>query len=509
MVQEIVEVETDAQASEGSQSKSLKGPDDGTESTASARSSEPNSSTTSPERESSQSADASPSSAPKSKPKMPSIGSAPHASGQCSPCCFFPRGRCSNGQSCAFCHFDHEKRRHKKKGTGETAVQAQKSQAPVTETPSHEIFALPPMGIPPPMTGMPYAMPPPPQLPPWATPSEHAAAQIVADAWARRAAYPPDMWPKVPAVAPPTAPPSLEPAALLGILGAKAEAPLKPPPGLEISAEPQSSKPSNLENDASDRRLEDLFQDLLKAELENRSSCLPRKDMYAPPASAYPPPQGLGLGLGIGMTPARPANAYPAALPPSVPLGPPGLSAPPPGKFSPGVYPSASLGNLIPGYPTLNMQHSMAPSVPPTAPPSMPPNFLPGRPHSEAPSLPAGQAPLGQPKMPAGPHSGPPSGPPTLPPNVPPSLPPGMPPSTPFSTSPKWEPPTMPPTISSSLPPSMAPSAAPSVPPSGTFKPDPPAHAAALKKAPSEKSTTGKKSNNKGVGKAGAPKKSA
>lgn len=41
---------------------------------------------------------------------VPSIGSYAHLSGQCSRCCFHPKGRCANGFSCEFCHFDHEKR---------------------------------------------------------------------------------------------------------------------------------------------------------------------------------------------------------------------------------------------------------------------------------------------------------------------------------------------------------------------------------------------------------------
>lgn len=41
---------------------------------------------------------------------VPSIGSYAHLSGQCSRCCFYPKGRCANGYSCQFCHFDHDKR---------------------------------------------------------------------------------------------------------------------------------------------------------------------------------------------------------------------------------------------------------------------------------------------------------------------------------------------------------------------------------------------------------------
>jgi len=46
---------------------------------------------------------------------LPSLGSLGHFAGQCSRCCFHPKGRCQNGYDCRFCHYDHEKRRRKKK----------------------------------------------------------------------------------------------------------------------------------------------------------------------------------------------------------------------------------------------------------------------------------------------------------------------------------------------------------------------------------------------------------
>lgn len=45
----------------------------------------------------------------------PSVGSEGHALGVCKRCCFFPRGRCLNGYSCEFCHYEHEKRKRKNK----------------------------------------------------------------------------------------------------------------------------------------------------------------------------------------------------------------------------------------------------------------------------------------------------------------------------------------------------------------------------------------------------------
>lgn len=46
---------------------------------------------------------------------LPSRGSVGHWEGECKRCCFFPKGRCTNGEDCEFCHFDHEKRIRKKK----------------------------------------------------------------------------------------------------------------------------------------------------------------------------------------------------------------------------------------------------------------------------------------------------------------------------------------------------------------------------------------------------------
>lgn len=45
----------------------------------------------------------------------PSLGSANHVTGACKRCCFFPRGRCANGFTCEFCHYEHDKRKRKTK----------------------------------------------------------------------------------------------------------------------------------------------------------------------------------------------------------------------------------------------------------------------------------------------------------------------------------------------------------------------------------------------------------
>lgn len=47
--------------------------------------------------------------------ELPSLGSKDHFKGSCKRCCFFPKGRCTNGYDCEFCHYDHDKRQRKKK----------------------------------------------------------------------------------------------------------------------------------------------------------------------------------------------------------------------------------------------------------------------------------------------------------------------------------------------------------------------------------------------------------
>lgn len=53
---------------------------------------------------------------------LPSIGSLGHFAGQCSRCCFHPKGRCLNGYNCRYCHFEHDKRRRKRKTVDTTGV---------------------------------------------------------------------------------------------------------------------------------------------------------------------------------------------------------------------------------------------------------------------------------------------------------------------------------------------------------------------------------------------------
>jgi len=46
----------------------------------------------------------------KAAEKLPSLGSANHATGECRQCNFFAKGRCRNGHDCNFCHFPHQRK---------------------------------------------------------------------------------------------------------------------------------------------------------------------------------------------------------------------------------------------------------------------------------------------------------------------------------------------------------------------------------------------------------------
>lgn len=61
---------------------------------------------------------------------LPSVGSAGHFKGECSRCCFFPKGRCNNGKNCSFCHFDHDRRpRRSKRGGNKNKAEEQSTTA--------------------------------------------------------------------------------------------------------------------------------------------------------------------------------------------------------------------------------------------------------------------------------------------------------------------------------------------------------------------------------------------
>lgn len=81
---------------------------------------------------------------------LPSIGSAGHFAGECKRCCFHPKGRCSNGYDCRFCHFDHDKRKRTKKPMTPTGPGDMQSMQP----------NMGPMGMMPQAQASPCFMPP-------------------------------------------------------------------------------------------------------------------------------------------------------------------------------------------------------------------------------------------------------------------------------------------------------------------------------------------------------------
>jgi len=63
------------------------------------------------------------------KETLPSLGSAVHCQGECVPCTLFQQRRCRFGQSCTFCHFQHQwqtrpnrKTRDRRKRYGHSAL---------------------------------------------------------------------------------------------------------------------------------------------------------------------------------------------------------------------------------------------------------------------------------------------------------------------------------------------------------------------------------------------------
>lgn len=131
--------------------------------------------------------------------EMPSRGSASHNDGLCKRCCFFPKGRCTNGFDCEFCHLEHDKRKRKKKKKSKSKAQEdsddsdssdneQENKAPdvagkqaeecgaaAAATPGAEEAAPVTAGLPPGMTAAALS-PTPPFLPAAAEAAQAAAA---------------------------------------------------------------------------------------------------------------------------------------------------------------------------------------------------------------------------------------------------------------------------------------------------------------------------------------------
>lgn len=130
---------------------------------------------------------------------LPSKGSQGHDTGECKRCCFFPKGRCTNGYECEFCHFDHEKRMRKKRpkpldGASEIAL------GNICPTPTGGMGspvrpATPaPAGPAPEIPGAALNHPEPPCAPPSGVPESNAAPSQNKNFPPLHAAVPPPAW---------------------------------------------------------------------------------------------------------------------------------------------------------------------------------------------------------------------------------------------------------------------------------------------------------------------------
>lgn len=297
--------------------------DDGAESTASGGNSEPPTSPELPSKFSSESMGSEPvmqqtpqtatsTPAPTTcPPGLPSAGSVGHSAGQCNPCCFHPRGRCVNGQSCSFCHFSHEKRRRKKR-SGESAggKEAQESvggfSTPLNlaEATSPTMSNLSSMVSTPCMTPLSQGLPGSPQRvsqpPPFAAPAYPAPNM---EPQGPKTGPPPPMYPPVPAyhsldeasmpfpgdAAYPRSPPPMAPPSF-GVqhqdVSQKVDmnfVPAAPPPGLGLDS-------------------------LLRRHNQDETSCM-KATLSAPPGLGTCPP---------GLPPIAPPSAPPSIPAPSL-----------------------------------------------------------------------------------------------------------------------------------------------------------------------------------------------
>jgi len=155
---------------------------------------------------------------------LPSIGSALHASGKCSRCCFYLKNRCRNGFNCQFCHLPHERRSRGRGCRGHGTSKATEGEvkdavlpglrpppglAPVSNAPPG-LSILPPVEAPSPegfarMHMVAYSQPPTPQAGPMlpsrmamSLPSTPSGAAIPGRCMSRNSAPP---------LLPPSAPP--------------------------------------------------------------------------------------------------------------------------------------------------------------------------------------------------------------------------------------------------------------------------------------------------------------
>mmetsp|Transcript_58442 Transcript_58442/g.118856 ORF Transcript_58442/g.118856 Transcript_58442/m.118856 type:complete len:468 (-) Transcript_58442:82-1485(-) len=96
--------------------------------------------------------------------ELPSVGSALHASGKCSRCCFFLKNRCRNGVNCQFCHLPHERRSRGRgcRGHGGGSRKEEAISEELPKLPPQAPVAGPPPGLSPPCFLA--TAPPPPGL---------------------------------------------------------------------------------------------------------------------------------------------------------------------------------------------------------------------------------------------------------------------------------------------------------------------------------------------------------
>lgn len=178
---------------------------------------------------------------------LPSLGSALHASGKCSRCCFYLKNRCRNGINCQFCHLPHERRSRGRgcRGHGNSGRSAAASAAA-------EQLKSPSMatGVPPCFAVVPNSPSgPPPGLAPPGLPSPTALLSpggMLAAAGISEASLPPTPKGSTPLLLPPLGPPR-------GLPQEKHEAP--PPPENSPSCIALGSGPAQSMMDATSHPL--------------------------------------------------------------------------------------------------------------------------------------------------------------------------------------------------------------------------------------------------------------
>lgn len=304
------------------------------------------------------------------KGELPTLGSEGHEEGLCHPCTFHPRGRCTNGASCGFCHLTHGKRRGVRRRGGNTPASSPTGalRPPPGLGLDDECYSEMCVSVPATPTGVRTPPPPPGYAAPLVMPTCASPPELIE--MPRSLAC---------ALAAPPPPPGY--AAHLAIstdiaLVTPAGALLPPPPPCYAAPPALSTK------------------------------CLPQE-----PAGAVPPPPGYAAPPAIptnsipaepaGALPPPPAYAAPLAISPEVPSAPvlpPGVPEPPcePPQFAAAVLHASPPGGLCGAAPWPKMAAPTSPpssinATPSVGPPGLSPPFGLG--------LHAAPAPRGPPKF--------------------------------------------------------------------------------------------------------------